>query len=118
MFRTVQLLLTNFMQVTSDDPSLLVVREPQRKSVSEQNIVYYPVELQVAASVWKGAPPVINVEVKCPTTGQVHQVPVRIQRGDQSGNSAVVICCYIILQLCASLDGLVQASGQTCTKQH
>ena len=83
--------------MTSDDPSLLIVREPRRKSVSEQNIVHYPVELQVAASVWKGAPPFINVEVKCPTTGQAHMVPVRIQRGDQTGNLAVVNCCYIII---------------------
>jgi len=75
------------LQLISDDPSLLVVKEPRRKSVSEQHIVHYPVELQVAASVWKGAPPFINVEVKCPTTGQVHMVPVRIQRGDQSGMS-------------------------------
>jgi len=71
--------------VISDDPSLLVIRESRRKSVSEQNVVHYPVELQVAASVWKGAPPFINIEVKCPTTGQVVLVPVRIQRGDQSG---------------------------------
>jgi len=70
----------------SDDPSLLVVLEPRRKSVSEPNIVHYPLELQVAASVWKGAPPFINVEVKCPTTGQVYMVPVHVQRGDQSGN--------------------------------
>jgi len=74
------------LQVISDDPSLLVVHESRRKSVSEANIVHYPLELQVAASVWKGAPPIINVEVKCPTTGQVYMVPVRIQRGDQSGN--------------------------------
>ena len=83
--------------MTSDDPSLLVIREPRRKSVSEQNVVHYPVELQVAASVWKGAPPIINVEVKCHTTGQVYQVPVRIQRGDQTGNWPVVVCNYIII---------------------
>lgn len=84
------------LQVTSDDPTLLAVREPRRKSVSEQNIVHYPVELQVAASVWKGAPPFINVEVKCATTGLVQLVPIRIQTGDQSGNKAVVIYFSVI----------------------
>jgi len=89
------------LQVVSDDPSLLVVQEQRRKSVSEQNIVHYPIELQVAASVWKGAPPVINVEVKCPMTGQVYMVPVRIQRGDQTGKTAVVVflntySCYFM----------------------
>jgi len=62
--------------------------------MSEQHIVHYPVELQVAASVWKGAPPFINVEVKCPTTGQVQMVPVRIQRGDHSGILPAVVCSH------------------------
>jgi len=86
------------LQVISDDPSLLVVHESRRKSVSEANVVHYPLELQVAASVWRGAPPIINVEVKCPTTGQVYMVPVRIQRGDQSGNYSVIIylLCFVV----------------------
>jgi len=79
--------------------------------VSEQNIVHYAVELQVAASVWKGAPPFINVEVKCPTTGQVHMVPVRIQRGDQSGILPTVITArselrkvlFLVLSVCGFL---------------
>jgi len=60
--------------------------------------VHYPVELQVAASVWKGAPPFINVEVKCPSTGQVYTVPVRIQKGDQSGNYDIVTSSYVIIR--------------------
>ena len=81
----------------SDDPSLLSILEPRRKSASEPNIVHYPVELQVAASVWKGAPPFINVEVKCPTTGQVYTVPVRIQKGDQSGNCGDMVTCSSVI---------------------
>lgn len=74
------------VQVSSMDTTLITVREghlvdPQ----STDGVFQFPVELQIAVMLWKGAPEFINVEVKCTITGQSHIVPVRILKSSNTG---------------------------------
>lgn len=73
-------------QVVSADTSLIVVREKLAAGpLSADRVIQFPIELQVAVMLWKGAPSVVNIEVKCFTSGQTETVPIRVIKGQHAG---------------------------------
>ena len=77
------------VQVKSSDNSLVTVGERVFGSsydpVSTGEVVAYPIELQVAVMMWKGAQDIIDIEIKSPLSGQVEIVSVHIMKGHHAG---------------------------------
>lgn len=72
--------------MVSTDSSLIVVREKLPAGpLSPDRVIQFPIELQVAVMLWKGAPSVVHIEVKCGTSGQTETVPVRVIKGQHTG---------------------------------